>query len=101
MKKLKIEIITPIPDDFIPKRNDEWKILRKENQAIFVSKLEEFFPLVLNLMSFEIYSLCDGRRTVKDIVKELSKEYLANTKKEIEEEVKKCIARLKFLGLIE
>ncbi len=100
MARIVMKVVTNIQEEWKPQKNPNL-IIRKENEGILlISDKQNIFPIVLNKVSARIFSLCDGERTVGEIISIISNEFVHNPGESIKEDVLSCIARLKFLKFI-
>lgn len=101
MLKMVMKVITEISeeDKFIKNTN---LIVRKEPEDILIISLREnMFPVVLNKVSSKIFSLCDGRHSVKDMISVIQSEFICPDPNLIRADVKSCISRLLYLKFIQ
>ncbi|MCK4648604.1 PqqD family peptide modification chaperone [bacterium] len=68
----------------------------------FVLALSEKLPrvAVLNRVAVEIYNLCNGKRTIKDIIDKLCTQYPNIKRKRITIDVIKCLQELEYKALV-
>jgi len=88
--------MTPIPEDARPrlaaKARLKWDEVRQKHLLLFPEGV-----LVLNPTAHEVVALCDGRRTVADLVRVLQERY---TMEKVSSDVRELLGRLVQKGLV-
>jgi len=101
MAKLVMKIIPKLDEEWKPKKNPNIFIRSESDGIIMVSDKKNIFPIVLNKISARILFLCNGKRNVNEIISKITEEFIGYTSElEVREDVKACLARLKFLKFI-
>jgi coenzyme PQQ biosynthesis protein PqqD len=80
----------------VPKARLRWDAVEKRHMVIFPEA-----ALLLNETAAEILKLCNGERTVEQVVDTLAQTFTATARAQIEEEVIELLARLRARGLLE
>lgn len=100
MARIVMKVITKIPEEWKPTKNPNLIIRNEEEGILIISDKENIFPIVLNKVSARIFNLCNGERTVSEIISIILRDFVYNNKESVREDVLSCIARLKFLKFI-
>lgn len=79
-----------------PKARLRWDEVEKRYMLVFPEA-----ALMLNDTAPEILKLCDGERTIEEIVDSLAQRFSAVDRKVIEEDVVSFLSRIKARGLLE
>ena len=79
-----------------PKARLRWDNVEKRHMLVFPEA-----ALLLNETAAEILKLCDGERTVEQIVDTLAQQFVGADRKMIADEVTDLLARLQTRGLLE
>jgi coenzyme PQQ biosynthesis protein PqqD len=80
----------------LPKARLRWDNVEKRHMLVFPEA-----ALLLNETAAEILKLCDGERTVEQIVDTLAQQFVGADRKMIADEVTDLLARLRTRGLLE
>ena len=79
-----------------PKARLRWDNVEKRHMLVFPEA-----ALLLNETAAAILKLCDGERTVEQIVDALAQQFVGADRKMIADEVTELLARLRTRGLLE
>jgi pyrroloquinoline quinone biosynthesis protein D len=79
-----------------PKARLRWDNVEKRHMLVFPEA-----ALLLNETAAEILKLCDGERTVEQIVEALAQQFVGADRQMIADEVTELLARLRTRGLLE
>ncbi len=79
-----------------PKARLRWDNVEKRHLLVFPEA-----ALLLNETAAEILKLCDGERTIEQIVDTLAQQFVGTDRKMIADEVMDLLTRLRTRGLLE
>jgi len=79
-----------------PKARLHWDNVEKRHMLVFPEA-----ALLLNETAAEILKLCDGERTIEQIVDTLAQQFVGTDRKMIADEVMDLLTRLRTRGLLE
>ena len=79
-----------------PKARLRWDKVEKRHMVIFPEA-----ALLLNETASEILKLCDGERTVEQIIDALAQQFVGTDRQQIAEEVMDLLTRIRTRGLLE
>jgi pyrroloquinoline quinone biosynthesis protein D len=89
-----------IPETWRPRLSSKarlrWDKVEKQHMVIFPEA-----ALLLNETASEILKLCDGERTVEQIVDALAQQFVGTDRQQIAEEVMDLLMRIRTRGLLE
>lgn len=78
-----------------------WRTDGEDGQIIILHKREFPLPKILNPVAAEIFFLCDGERTVEDIIVAINERFDVEDLGRVSEEVKECIRFFLQSGIVE
>ncbi len=96
MGELMADALTTWRPRLAPKARLRWDEVEKRYMLVFPEA-----ALMLNDTAPEILKLCDGERTIEEIVDSLAQRFSAVDRKVIEEDVVSFLSRIKARGLLE